>query len=319
MQTENRLKYMPISFFAMVMGMNGLTIAWEKATEIYHLNSAIYTTLLIQSGVIFVVLSGLYLYKGLNFRKALVEEWSNPVRMNFIPAISISLILFAIALMPISTEVSRGVWMLGTVLHLVISLLVINAWLHQEKFEIHHMNPAWFIPAVGNVLVPVAGVPLGYPEISWFFFSVGMGFWLILMVIVFNRIIFHQPLPGKLMPTLFILIAPPAVGFIAYVKLTGGLDAFGQVLYNFALFLTLLLFSQLPRFLRLPFFLSWWAYSFPIAAMSISSMLMGHITHNDFYEKVGLALLLILSLLVAALLVKTFRAVQQGKICQPEH
>ncbi len=77
------------------------------------------------------------------------------------------------------------------------------------------------------------------------------------MVIIFNRIIFHMPLPVKLLPTLFILIAPPAVGFLSYINLTGELDAFAHVLYNFALFLTILLLSQLPRFARLPFFISW--------------------------------------------------------------
>jgi len=139
------------------------------------------------------------------------------------------------------------------------------------------------------------------------------------MVIVFNRIIFHQPMPEKLLPTLFILIAPPAVGFISYIKLTGDLDAFARVLYYFALFLSLLLVSQLPRFARLPFFLSWWAYSFPLAAMSISSMLMMDLTGREFYGYLGMALLVILSLLVVLLSVKTIKAVQNGAICTPEH
>ena len=37
------------------------------------------------------------------------------------------------------------------------------------------------------------------------------------------------PLPERLLPTVFILIAPPAVGFIAYVRLTGGVDVFAQI------------------------------------------------------------------------------------------
>jgi len=315
MQTSNRLKNMPISFFGMVMGMVGLTIAWEKASEIYQFSVAIPHTLLIQSILVFIILSGLYLYKGLKFRQALLQEWANPVKMNFIPAISISLLLFSVAFMSISMEVSRVLWASGTILHMVISLVIMNSWLHHEKYEIHHINPAWFIPAVGNAIVPLAGVPLGYAELSWFFFSIGMVFWLILMVIVFNRIIFHMPLPEKLMPTLFILIAPPAVGFLSYIKLTGELDAFAQVLYNFALFLTILLLSQLPRFARLPFFLSWWAYSFPLAAMSIASMVMAQISGQAFYGYIGLGLLFTLSALVLLLFIKTLYAAQHGKIC----
>ncbi len=315
MQTSNRLKDMPISFFGMVMGMAGLTIAWEKASEIYQFSVAIPHTLLIQSILVFIILSGLYLYKGLKFRQALLQEWANPVKMNFIPAISISLLLFSVAFMSISMEVSRFLWASGTILHLVISLVIMNSWLHHEKYEIHHINPAWFIPAVGNAIVPLAGVPLGYPELSWFFFSIGMVFWLILMVIVFNRIIFHMPLPEKLLPTLFILIAPPAVGFLSYIKLTGELNAFAQLLYNFALFLTILLLSQLPRFARLPFFMSWWAYSFPLAAMSIASMVMAQISGKAFYGYIGLGLLFTLSALVLLLFIKTLNAAQHGKIC----
>lgn len=319
MQTENRLKYMPISFFAMVMGMTGLTIAWEKASEMYHFSELVYSGLLVQSVILFIILSAFYLYKSLAFRKAVVQEWSNPVKQNFVPAISISLLLFAIAFLPVSEAISRVFWIIGATMHLVLMLASVNSWLHHEKYEIHHMNPAWFIPAVGNVVVPLAGVPLGYESLSWFFFSIGLVFWLILMVIVFNRVIFHQPLPIKLLPTLFILIAPPAVGFLAYIKLTGSLDSFATVLYNFALFLTLVLVSQTPRFARLPFFLSWWAYSFPLAAMSIASMVMSHLSGQVFYGDIGLAILFTLSALILLLLVRTVMAITKGAICTPEH
>jgi tellurite resistance protein len=319
MPTSNRLQFMPVTFFAMVMGLTGLTIAWEKASEIYHWNAAVYATLLVQSVFVFVLLSALYLYKSIHYRAEVRSEWSNPIKINFVPAISISLLLFSVAFLPVSTDTSLVLWVAGTTLHLLITLHVVNAWLHHEHFEIRHLNPAWFIPAVGNVIVPLAGVPLGYAQMSWFFFSIGMVFWLILMVIVFNRVIFHQPLPEKLLPTLFILIAPPAVGFLAYAKLTGGLDAFGQVLFNFALFLTLLLFSQLPRFARLPFFMSWWAYSFPLAAMSIASMVMSELSGNHHYGYLGIGLLGLLSLLVLVLFVKTLKAAQNGAICVEEH
>jgi tellurite resistance protein len=51
-----------------------------------------------------------------------------------------------------------------------------------------------------------------------------------LFAIILNRIIFHNQFAPKFMPTLFILIAPPAIGFISYIKLTGSLDFFAQIL-----------------------------------------------------------------------------------------
>jgi tellurite resistance protein len=164
----------------------------------------------------------------------------------------------------------------------------------------------------------VAGVPLGYVDASWFFFSVGMLFWMVLLTIVFYRIIFHDPIDQKLMPTLFILIAPPAVGFVAYTALTGAADAFARVLYFSGLFLSLLLLSQAPRFLRLRFFLSWWAYSFPLAAISIASMVMYEQTANALYAWLGTALLMMLTGVVVLLFARTASAVFRHSICLPE-
>jgi tellurite resistance protein len=139
------------------------------------------------------------------------------------------------------------------------------------------------------------------------------------MTIIFYRVLFHHPIDQKLMPTLFILIAPPAVGFIAYIRLAGELDAFARILYYSGLFLTLLLLTQARRFLKLSFFLSWWAYSFPLAAISIASMLMYELTGAALYAWTGGGLLALLSAVVLLLTVRTAMAVSRHRICVPGH
>jgi tellurite resistance protein len=242
----------------------------------------------------------------------------HPVRINFMPTMAISLLLLAIVYLHAVPEASRWLWLTGAALQLGFTLFVVNAWMHHEHFQVQHMNPAWFIPAVGNVLVPVAGVPLGYELVSWFFFSVGILLWPVLLTIVFYRVLFHQPLPERLMPTLFILVAPPAVGFIAYVRLTGEVDVFAQILYFSALFFTVLLATQVTRFLRIRFYLSWWAYSFPLAAISIASILMAEQTGLVGFLYLGFGLLTMLSGIVVLLLIQTARAVRERGICLPE-
>ncbi len=318
MHGTTRLENFPISFFAMVMGLSGLTIAWEKTQQVLGLNLYITPWMVGVAATTFVVLVVLYITKLLRHRAAVLKELRHPIKLNFFPAISISLLLLSIAFMPLSPAVSEWLWLLGAALHLAFTLYVVNVWIHHEHFEVHHLNPAWFIPAVGNVLVPVVGMPLGYTDVSWFFFSIGLLFWIILLTIIFYRVLFHNPIDEKLMPTLFILIAPPAVGFIAYLKLTGGLDAFGRVLYFSGLFLTLLLFTQVGRFARLRFFLSWWAYSFPIAAITIATLSMHEQTAAPFYLYVAGALLLVLTAVVGLLLVRTAMAVRKQGICVPE-
>ncbi|HYN79702.1 MAG TPA: SLAC1 anion channel family protein [Lamprocystis sp. (in: g-proteobacteria)] len=314
-----RLQHVPISFFAMVMGMAGLTIGWEKAQQILSLDLGITPWLLGASSLLFGLIALSYAAKLTFYPQAVIAELRHPVKLNFFPTISISLLLLGIAFQTLMPDLSRWLWLTGTGLHLAFTLYVVNVWMHHEHFQIQHINPAWFIPAVGNVLVPVAGVPLGYVDVSWFFFSIGILFWVMLMTIIFYRILFHDPIDERLLPTLFILIAPPAVGFIAYSRLVPELDPFARILYYGGLFLTLLLFTQAARFLRLRFFLSWWAYSFPLAAISIASLLMFERSGEDLYRYLGLGLLVLLTGIVAILLVRTGIAVWRRSICLPGH
>ena len=196
---------------------------------------------------------------------------------------------------------------------------MLSSWVHHSKYEIAHLNPAWFIPVVGNILVPIAGVHHAPVDISWFFFSLGLFFWPVLTAIIFYRLIFHPSMPERFIPTLFIFIAPPAVGFISWYSLVGEVDAFGRVLYFVGLFFTLLVLAQASYFARLKFFLSWWAYSFPIAAITIASLLMARETGAGLYAWIAGLLLALLTTLIAMLLVRTGQAVLRREICVEGH
>ena len=323
-EQHNRLEHFPVSFFSIVMGLSGLTIAWEKAQHAYQLDWGLTPILVGVTASVFAIIALIYLIKIITKPASVKMELKHPVKLSFFPAISISMLLLSIAFLSVNKAISAPLWMVGTALHLAFTLYVISSWMHHKHFQVGHMNPAWFIPAVGNVLVPIAGVALGYTDISWFFFSIGMLFWIILLVIFFNRIIFHDPLVGHLLPTLFIMIAPPAVGFLAYTRLNGGIDNFGHFLYFAALFLTMLLLSQVKYFIRLPFFLSWWAYSFPLAAITIASFVMHEKLHpvhgagSPVYLWIATGLLTLVTVLVGIIILLTIKAIINKKICVPE-
>jgi len=315
----NRLSNFPISFFSMIMGLAGLSIAWQKAQHVFEVNLSVTPVLLTLTSLTFIILSLIYAAKFVTAREEVVKEFNNPIKLHFFPTISISLLLISVAFLKVNPTVSLSLWIAGSAIHLMFTLYTVNAWIHHEHFKVQHVNPAWFIPAVGNVLVPVSGMQFGYVEVSWFFFSIGMLFWSVLLTIMFNRVMFHNPMQEKLVPTLFILIAPPAVGFIAYMSLTGELDAFARILYFAGLFLTLLMLVQIRLFARLQFFLSWWAYSFPLAAITIASFHMYELTGKAGYQYIGAALLILLTTVVSFLLYKTAVAVKNYKICVEEH
>ncbi|GLT22652.1 hypothetical protein GCM10007933_21120 [Zoogloea oryzae] len=108
------------------------------------------------------------------------------------------------------------------------------------------------------------------------------------------------------------------MGFVAYTGLTGGLDAFARVLYYTALFLALLLASNALRFYRLPFFVSAWAYSFPLAALTTATLRMAELSGLDFFVWLGSGLLGVTSVVIVLLAVRTVRAAVAGELIAGE-
>ncbi|MEI7431199.1 MAG: SLAC1 anion channel family protein [Betaproteobacteria bacterium] len=315
---KQRLEHFPVSIFSIVMGLSGLAIAWQKAHLVLGGPDLVWQSIAGLASALFVTLVVIYAIKILRYPNAVAAEWKHPVRVNFFPTISIGLLLLGIVWLETAPSLSRLLWASGTLIHLAFTFAILSSWMYHTHYDIKHANPAWFIPVVGNLFVPICGVHFAPPELAWFFFSIGMIFWIVLMTIVFYRIIFHEPIAARLQPTLFILLAPPAVGFIAYGSLVSELDGFGRVLYYTALFLTLLLGSNVLRFIRGGFFLSAWAYSFPLAAMTIASFAMAKRSGLDFFHGIAVVLLAIVSLVVVVLIAKTLSAVRRHAICVPE-
>ena len=233
-------------------------------------------------------------------------------------AVSISFLLLSIAFYDFAPTVSILLWWIGAPLQLFFTLIIIRYWIHND-LKVVHSNPAWFIPIVGNVLVPVVGVEAAPVWISLFFFALGLFFWLVLFTIMMNRIIFHHPLAKKLVPTLFIMIAPPAIGFVSYFRITNGsIDMFSMFLYFVALFTLLLLLFMVRMFDTKQFFISWWAYTFPLAAMTIATLLL-HMAVRTTTTYVGSVILMLLTTSVIGFVTyRTILACKEEKICIEE-
>ncbi len=313
---NSRLQYFPISIFSIILGLSGFTIAFQKSEEILNFPLNVSNYLMGLTFLLALIFGLVYMLKTITYFPEVKHDFNHPIKMNFTPTIFIVFLMASILMLPVNILISKLMWIIGTIGQAFIFLYIISKWMHNPNIEIHHFNPAWFIPAVGNILIPVTGVAHFNLEISWFFFGLGFLFWIILLIIFYNRIFFHHPLPEKLLPTLFLLIAPPAVGFISYVKLTHNIDPFAKILYYFALFNFIVLLFQFNTFKKIKFYLSWWAYSFPITAFSTASILFYHKTHINFYKYTAIGSLGFATILIGFLLVRTIIAIFINKeIC----
>ncbi|MBO0505884.1 SLAC1 anion channel family protein [Aeromonas veronii] len=252
-QDTSRIAYFPVSFFSVIMGLSGFTLAWKGADNLFFHNSEIWLSLAYITSVSMAVISIFYAIKIWRYPRAVLEEIRHPVRINFFPAFSISLLLLSVVWQQ-DIMVATTLWGIGSALQIVLTLYVMSSWIHHTHYTLSHANPSWFIPVVGNIIVPITGSQLGYTELSWFCFSIGIVFWIVLLTIIMYRLFFHEPLPARMTPMLFILLAPPSVGFVSYIGMVGELDAFARIIYYMALFLGLLLAMNIFRFLKVPFF-----------------------------------------------------------------
>lgn len=317
---SDRLKYFPLPLFASIMGLAGLTLAWMQAQQLGMIGSReVGVSLRLIASVVYGLLLLFYGLKLLRFPEQVLADTRHPVRLNFLAAIPIAMLLLATSWYGDWPELAALFWWAAAGSLLCVTIYTMSSWIHHTHYEVTHANPAWFIPVVGNAIAPIAGVHLAPQDLCWFFFSIGIVFWIVVMTIVMYRLFFHAPLPERMTPTLFILVAPPAVAFNSYVALTGQVDGFARVLYFTALFLTIVLASNFLRFLRLPFFISGWAYSFPLAAMALATLEMAARSGAVFYVGLSWALLVALSLIVAYLTYKTLRSAFSGTLCLPEN
>lgn len=312
------LKYFPVQLFAIIMGLSGFAIVFAKAYHILGFSYWFYASILFIDTLLFLVIFTSYMLKLAIYPEAVKQEINHPVKSSFMASISISFLLLSIAYYDFAPTLSILLWFIAAPLQLFFTLVVIKYWIHND-LEVVHSSPAWFIPIVGNVLVPVIGVDAAPIYVSLFFFSLGMFFWIVLFTIMMNRLIFHKPLAKKLIPTFFIFIAPPAVGFISYLKITdGSIDMFAIFLYSIALFTLLLLLFMMRMYDVKSFFISWWAYTFPLAAITIATLIMHLIYHSIFTYLASLALIIFLSIVVGYVALKTIQAFSAQKICISE-
>ena len=311
---SDRLQFFPIMMFAIVMGLAGLTLVFKKVSEALYLPSVIYTIMMIGTTIIFFIITFMYLKKIMKHKEEVKKEFSHPIRINFFAASSISILILSMVYKNTIDPIAQIFFIIGADFHIFFTFYTIKFWIN-NNLEMQHSNPAWFIPIVGNLIVPIAGKGFVDDSILYFYFSIGIFFWIILFSIILNRIIFHNQFAPKFMPTLFILIAPPAIGFISYIKLTGSLDFFAQILFNLGLFFTILVFVMYKNFINIKFFISWWAFTFPMAAVTLATVLMYDLTQKWFYGLLSYILMTITTVIIYLVAKQTIIHMNKKEIC----
>jgi tellurite resistance protein len=312
-----RLSYLPVGLFGAVMGLTGLSAAWRLAGLRFGMTLMIAKILGFIAIAAFAVMCGTYLTKCISSPAAVKAEFRHPIAGNVFGTVFVSMLLLPLVLAPVSVEFARALWLAGTVGILIFAWLIASRWLRvpQNRADV---SPTWIIPVIGLLDIPLAVPLLGWDTLSCIKIvglAVGLFFTTPLFTLIFQRQLFEPSMPDALKPTMFILLAPTAVGFSSYVATTGHDDLFTTSLFM----VTLSMFTVLVGHLRhlpacCPFRVSWWAVSFPLTACAIAGLRFSSFHPGTMSTLIAIALLTFATLVIAWLLQRTLIGIFRGEL-----
>ena len=319
------LRFLVPGWFSIVMGLSGLAFAWHRAAvQLGEPALAVSAALAIVAGAVYAALLALTAVRARRHPQALLEDFAHPVRHVFVATVPISALLLVglwVALVG-PGPIVRGLWGLASLAQLAVTLWVLARWWKGNQpggLAWPSLTPAMIVPIVGNVLVPLSGVPLGYAAVSAAQAGIGLLFWPIVLVLLLVRIAQAGLWPEKLMPTVFITVAPPAVLGLGALQFDAP-PLLAWAAWGMALFFLLWGLTQARRIVALEFGIVHWAVSFPLAAFTALTLRLADPANGGGPAMALLALfaLAATSVVIAGLALGTVRGLRQRRLLIPE-
>lgn len=325
------LKFLHPGWFSLVMGLCGLALAWHQAEGV--LGESASGIALVLGGVAvlgFLAVLVASVVRAQRHNDALAEDLRHPVRHAFVAALPVSVLLLStwatrMALHDTLGGVVQAVWVLGAMGQVWATVWVLQRWLLATPAAVGgkppafwpHITPVLLIPIVGNVVAPLAGIPLGWSVWAMAQFGIGLLLWPVVLALLLVRRASQGALPDRLLPTWFITIAPPSV--IGLVALQAGAPVvLGWMLWGMALFFVLWVGSIAKTIVAQPFALTFWGASFPLAAFTTLTLKLAATPEGHALQTPATLLLALTSLVILGLVLATVRGLRDGSLLAPE-
>lgn len=312
------MRWLPVALFGSVMGLTGLSLAWRLAHARFGVPLWISDAIGVVGLLAFVAMSLGYAIKAMTGFAHAKAEFSHPVAGALFGTPLISALLLPAVLADYSLPLARGLWVIGVIGMTVFAWHMASRWLGTSQ-QRPHATPAWIVPLVGMLDIPLAVPALGFAEpphaVMMLGLAVGLFFAIPLFTIIFSRLMFEEPQPPAMSPSLMIMLAPFAVGFSAYVVTVGRVDALAEGLFALSVFLLAVLLMRL-RHLRecCPFRVSWWAISFPLAATAGAALRYASYAQAPWADGLAALLLALATAVIGGLLVRTLLGIAKGEL-----
>jgi len=326
------------SWFASVMGTGVLAMTSLSYSQYIPFLRHVAFVLFYFNVVLFFVLLIPWILRWILFRKEALADLEHPVLSNFYATIAIAMLVLAANFMVIGQDMPIGTifWFVGTILTILFAIVTPFIMFRGEHVKLEHINAAWFIPPVGLIVIPIAGnLVIGHysgmlKELVIFlnYFGWGAGFfvYLALSAVCFYRFILHHPLPSVLAPTMWINLGPIGAGTLALISLIKNSPfittpepffVFGLIFWGLGIWwilMAIVMTIHYIRNLKLPYALSWWAFTFPLGAYVAASHSVSTIFGMVLIDYIGFALYWLLFFFWSVTLLRTAVNTYRGTV-----
>lgn len=282
----------PLGTFAIGFGLAGLAEAWQIAAGPLSLPGWLPQIFWMVAAITWLALLTAHAVRGHAAHQPLIEQLRHPVQGPLAALVPVTGML-------IGADLIRGVGWAGRLLVGVsMAALVVFAgwqiatWL-QGRLTLEALHGGYLLPTVAGGLVAAdAAEAAGWPLLGWGMFGIGMFCWIAITTLLVLRLMVRPALPGPLVPTMAVLVAPPAVAGLAWFALAGHrADPVSAALGAIGVLLVLVQVGLLPRYRRLTFSLGFWSFTFPAAAVAADAL--AWLDLRDFAGRVVIAALIL--------------------------
>ncbi|KAF8379623.1 hypothetical protein HHK36_029064 [Tetracentron sinense] len=305
------LRY-PISSFGICLGVNSQAILWKTlatsvSTNFLHVSLTINLILWCISVALTAIIASIYSLKVILYFEAVRREYYHPIRVNYLFAPWIALLFLALGIPPsLAKDLNTAVWYILMTPIICLELKIYGQWMSGGQQRLSKVaNPSNHLSIVGNFVGALLGASMGLKEGPIFFFAVGLAYYIVLFVTLYQRLPTNETLPKELHPVFFLFVAAPSVASMAWARIQGSFDYGSRIAYFIALFLYFSLAVRINLFRGFRFSLAWWAYTFPMTGASMATIKYSNEVTNSVTQSLSVILSAISTLTVTALLIST--------------
>lgn len=340
---KNFIETLAPGWFAAVMGTAVTSLGLRLLAERLGLPEAAAASLALHWIAIAAMcaLTALLLARIALFPKKVLAVIAHPVEGSFFATFPIAMLVMAAEWngRGIAPDAVAALWGTGVVLTFATSSLILFKLFSGENLRLGMLSPAHFIPAVGLVVIPVAGAGIAASAeglmrellfaVNLTGFGAGVFMYVGLLALSMARHYLGAPIEGRMTPTLWVHLAPLAVIPLSLLQLLHALGdpaAFRYGLFVASaflgaafwwLFMAAILTVRNALLGRLPFALSWWAFIFPVGALLVLALRVSALLDLQLLPVVAAGLAVLLCALWLAAAFGTLRGLLAGTI-QPK-